>query len=118
MPEPEVLAHEATRRVDRSRAAAVSWFHHELFVPIRDWCSARADRVTECYLVWRAGEIVVCVIGKEQRFDFELLRELSTLAMQLIESDWPVDVKLLPASTPDELTAFIDPREAVLCFRV
>lgn len=118
MPQPEVMAPEAPRRVDPSRVEAVHLFHDELILPIRGWCSARADRISDCHLVMRRGEIVVYIIQREQRFDFALMRELSTLTMQLIERDWPVDTKLLPACTPDELTAFIDPRQTVLSFRV
>lgn len=117
-PELEVSTSKAPRRIDQSLAEAVFSFHNELFVPIREWCAARADRVTECYIIMRHGEFVYYVLGREQRFDFALMREISELTLELLDRDWPIEGNLLPESSADELTAFVDPREVFLHFRV
>jgi hypothetical protein len=116
--EPDLLMPDAFRPTKSLRVETVHLLQNEILVPIRDWCFQHADRVAECYLVLRPGEIVVYVVGKEQIFDFSLMRNLSALTAQLIEKDWPIEGNLLPASTPEQLTAFVDPREAILCFRV
>ncbi len=79
---------------------------------IRTWCTHRADRVAEAYLVIGTGDVALYVVGKEKIYDFVLSRELSELCVALNEQDWPIGTTLIPACEPEELTAFFDASDA------
>src|SRR5262249_11872433 len=100
-----------------AQPAAVLGLLTSLLDAIREWCSSRADRVSECYLVFGPTDVFVFVIGQGQAYDFALSRELSDLTIELVEKGWPVQTMLLGASTPEELSAFVNPAAALLLFR-
>ena len=47
----------------------------------------------------------------------EVPRRVDSLTGQLIDRDWLILGNLLPPSSPDELTAFVNPSQAILIFR-
>ena len=88
-----------------------------LLEPIREWCGSHADRVSECHVIFRSEEVQLYMVGRKDPYDFQLGRQLSDLSGELIRAGWPMLTMLVPPSTPEELTAYVDPTKAVLVFR-
>ena len=84
---------------------------------LRGWCSSHADQVSECYAVIRPDEVQLIMVARRNPFDFDLSGELTDFSGELIRAGWPILTMLVPPSTPEELTAYVDTTRAVLLFR-
>ncbi len=60
-----------------------------------------------------SGTVGLYLVTTAEAYDFELGDKLAEFAAPYIERGLLSSVTLLPASTPEELTAFFDPMKAV-----
>lgn len=77
---------------------------------INAWVRGQKGRVSEGYIVPEPEGLMLYVIGRQESYDFDLSRELSDFTLRVAAQGLELNTTLLPASSPDELTAFFDPR--------
>lgn len=80
-----------------------------LLQPINDWCGRHSDRVSACHFDTAPDGLVLFIIGRSEKYDFELSRELADFMVALVDKGYPVFARLVPArsrefiSTPGQL---------------
>lgn len=67
----------------------------------------------KAYFTRDSGMIGLYLVTTNEAYDFDLSDKLADFASPYIERGLLNSVMLLPASTPDELTAYFDPRTAI-----
>jgi hypothetical protein len=86
----------------------ISRILQQLLNPINSWVKGHKANVSEGYLVPEPDGLMLYVVGRRDAFDFELGEELSELSVRLAEQGIDLDTTLLPAASPEELTAYFD----------
>ena len=67
----------------------------------------------KAYFSRNGGVIGLYLVTMAEAYDFDLADKLAEFAAPYLERGLLSSVTLLPASTPDELTAYFDPRRAI-----
>ena len=90
----------------------------ELLAPIREWCTARADKGQAAYVTPpEKGNFEVYVITRAARYDDALAREVHQLGRGLFENGWQVSASHLPVRAGDgDYLTFFDPQTALLAY--
>ncbi len=96
----------------KQRQEAIRTFKEGFLVPLLDWCRKFLDKVQACYVAAPTTFLQVFVIGKSQKYDFDLSEELSALELKLADT-WRVSVLQLPATAPDDLQSFFNTEGAI-----
>lgn len=81
-------------------------------VAVYEWCKAHRDRVAQCWLTVRSGQVVVFVAPPGDRFDFALADAMTDLSVLLSRDhdDFPSDMFQVPQR---ELDTFVDIQRAM-----
>jgi hypothetical protein len=93
---------------------AIKLFKQKFLAPLRQWCDRHASKVLACYVPPPlAGHLEVFVIGRTQKYDFDLGREAAKLELALFDAGWRVSVMLIPDCPPDSLRAHFNSDGAI-----
>lgn len=87
----ERIDDDAGRRAD---------FEREFLHPLRAWCERNAHRVRACYVPVPRGHLEAYVVGRAERYDFDLGSELSRFELELVDAGWRVHTMQIPR--PDD----------------
>ena len=74
------------------------------------WAATRADRLADVYLVRAGNSVDLYLITRAEAYDFPLGRELAEFAAPYIARGVINAATLIPASSPEELEAFFNPK--------
>jgi hypothetical protein len=72
-----------------------------------------AGQDAEVFFARDGGAVKLYLMTKAPAYDFDLSRKLAEFAAAYIERGLLDSVALLPASSPEELAAFFDPKKAL-----
>jgi len=88
---------------------------NQFLVALREWCGARPDRISACYLTVRDAGLAVYMVTRTEDYDVNLDADIDGLRDKLESSfaDCPTELGQLPAGTQDELACFIDFQRAI-----
>jgi len=75
------------------------------------WVRRQSNDLSEAYLVFEPDGLMLYVLSRRQDYDFELSQQLSEFSVQLADQGINVNTTLLPATSPEELLTFFDPRQ-------
>lgn len=71
----------------------------DLLAKIENWLSERSDRVTDAYLAMNTDGLELTVVGKGQRFDSDLNKELADFAVAMVAGGVPLYALLLASGS-------------------
>ena len=81
---------------------------HQVIVSVTGWIKNRKSVASAGYLVFKPDDLVLYVVSTSRSYDFVLAKELADFSVQLADQGTNVNIRLLPESTPDELSAYFD----------
>lgn len=97
---------------------AIRVFKTTFLGPLHAWCISQASRVQACYVIPVDKHIDVFVVGLEERYDFDLGREISNLESQFYDSGWRVSVQQIPHGEAEERETFYNSGEVLEVYAV
>lgn len=80
--------------------------------PLRDWCADRHERVRACYVVPHARRLNVCVLARDDRYDYALGMAAATLSRELFQAGW----RNLILQVPADAAPFVAGADAMLVY--
>ncbi len=88
---------DAAARDQAERANdAIHRFENDLILPLRNWCETNTERVTACYVPVPVGHLEVYIVGRSEKYDFDLGSELAKFELKLVDDGWLVHTMLVP----------------------
>ena len=86
---------------------------YELCEQVLEFAKEHAEQCVEVVFAIKGGSTGLYVMTKAEAYDFELSRKLAEFAAPYVAEGILESVTLLPASSPEELEAFFDPKKAI-----